>query len=157
MRNKIFSILLSLLLTSPVYGFWGDGGAGWAQIPYLAKVLAENYKRYKQLKVMLQQAKQSDNYFRTVHQGLESVTGLMDSLPISDQGVLRDLKSFDDSLQRIAKIYGRVPRSPEAALHSLHDQTGRRIVTDGKLVQGLLQSTRRQFKNTQAAKPSSIA
>ena len=123
MRNKIFSILLSLLLTSPVYGFWGDGGAGWAQIPYLAKVLAENYKRYKQLKVMLQQAKQSDNYFRTVHQGLESVTGLMDSLPISDQGVLRDLKSFDDSLQRIAKIYGRVPRSPEAALHSLHDQT----------------------------------
>ena len=121
MRNKIL-ILLLFLLPVPAFSF-GDGGAGWAQIPYLAKVLAENYKRYKQLKVMLQQAKQSDNYFKTIHQGLENITGLMDSLPISDQGVLRDLKDFDDSLRKIAKIYGRVPSSPEAALHSLHDQT----------------------------------
>ena len=122
MREKIFVLLLCLLPT-PAFSFMGDGGAGWAQIPYLAKVLAENYKRYRQLKIMLEQAKQSNNYFKTIHQGLENVTGLMDSLPINDQGVLKDLKTFNSSLNKITKIYGRVPRSPVAALHTLHDQT----------------------------------
>ena len=123
MQKKVLILLLSMLLTSsPAYSF-GDGGAGWAQIPYLAKVLAENYKRYKQLKIMLEQAKRSENYFRTVHQGLESITGLLDSLPISDQGVLKDLRDFNGSLKTISQLYGRIPRSPEAALHRLHDQT----------------------------------
>lgn len=124
MQKKFFSILLSMLIVSmPVHGFWGDAGAGWVQIPYLAKVLAENYKRYRQLKIMLEQAKQSDNYFRSVHQGLENVTGLMDSLPISDQGVLKDLRSFNGSLKTVTQVYGRIPKSPAAALHRLHDQT----------------------------------
>ena len=148
MRNKIF-VLLLCLLSAPAFGFFGDGGAGWAQIPYLAKVLAENYKRYKQLKIMLEQAKQSDNYFRAVHQGLENVTGLMDSLPISDQGVLKDLRSFNGSLSKVAKIYGRVPRSPEAALHMLHDQTAAESL---QMVNSFKDYSKAQESNSQSLK-----
>lgn len=124
MRKKVIVLLLPLFLISPsAHSFWGDGGAGWVQIPYLVKILLENYKRYKQLKLMMQQAKQSSDYFRTVHQGLGNITGLLDSLPISDQGVLKDLQDFNGSLKTVMKLYGRIPRSPEAALHRLHDQT----------------------------------
>ena len=162
MRNKILALLLSLLIVSaPAYGFWGDGGAGWAQIPYLAKVLAENYKRYKQLKIMLKQAKQSDNYFRTVHQGLENITGLMDSLPIRDRGVLKELRSFSGSLKTITKIYGRVPRSPEAALHSLHDQTAAeslQMVNSFKSYSKAQESNSRSLKiQSQSASPKGAA
>ena len=151
MRNKIF-VLLLCLLPAPAFGFFGDGGAGWAQIPYLAKVLAENYKRYKQLKIMLEQAKQSDNYFRTVHQGLENVTGLMDSLPISDQGVLKDLRTFNGSLNKISKIYGRVPRSPEALLHTLHDETAAESL---QMVNSFKSYSKTQEKNSQTLKTQS--
>ncbi len=147
MKNKIF-VLLLFLLPAPVFSF-SDGGAGWAQIPYLIKVLAENYKRYKQLKIMLEQAKQSDNYFRTVHQGLENVTGLLNSLPISDQGVLKDLRTFNGSLNKIAKIYGSVPRSPEAALHRLHDQTAAESL---QMVNSFKDYSRAQESNSQSLK-----
>ena len=32
---------------------WGDGGAGWANAAYLAKILTENYRRYQQLRMMI--------------------------------------------------------------------------------------------------------
>lgn len=112
-----------LLISPPSYGVWGDGGAGWAQIPYLVKILAENYKRYQQLRSMMDQARHSDNYFRTIHQGLENITGLMQSLPIKDHGVLQELRDFNRSMKAVANIYGQIPKSPEEALHKLHDQT----------------------------------
>ena len=150
MQKKVLVLLLSFSLTSlPAYGFWGDGGAGWAQIPYLAKVLAENYKRYKQLKIMLEQAKRSDNYFRTVHQGLESITGLLDGLPISDQGVLKDLQDFNGSLKTISQLYGKIPRSPEAALHRLHDQTAAESL---KMVNSFKDYSKAQEDNSQTLK-----
>ena len=124
MRNKIFTVMLSLLIVSvPAHGFLGDGGSGWAQIPYLAKVLAENLKRYKQLKTMLERAKKSDNYFRAIHEGLEDITGLSKSLAVSDHGVLADLEDFNKTLEIVTEVYGKIPESPEAVLHSLHDRT----------------------------------
>lgn len=124
MRKKLIAMILPIFLISPKsHGIWGDGGAGWAQIPYLVKILAENYKRYQQLRMMMDQARNSDNYFRTIHQGLENITGLLESLPIEDQGVLNELKDFNRSLKTVATIYGQIPKSPEEALHKLHDQT----------------------------------
>ena len=153
MRIKIFALLLCLMST-PAFSLFGDGGAGWAQIPYLAKVLAENYKRYKQLKIMLEQAKHSDNYFRTIHQGLENVTGLMDSLPINDHHVLKDLKSFNDSLKTITRVYGQIPRSPEAALHMLHDKTAAESL---QMVNLFKNYSKTQESNSQSLKTQSQA
>lgn len=150
---KKFFLVLSLFITAvPADAFWGDAGAGWAQIPYLAKVLAENYKRYKQLKIMLEQAKQSDNYFRAVHQGLENVTGLMDGLPISDQGVLKELRSFSSSLATVTQVYGRIPRSPAEALHRLHDHTAAESL---QMVNSFKDYSKAQESNSQALKAQS--
>ncbi len=153
MRIKIFVLWLGLF-PAPAFSFWGDGGAGWAQLPYLAKVLAENYKRYKQLKIMLEQARRSDNYFRTVHQGLENVTGLMDSLPINDQGVLKNLKSFSGSLKTIAEVYGRIPLSPASALHALQDQTAAESL---QMVNSFKRYSKTQESNSRALKAQSQA
>lgn len=153
MQKKIIMLLLSMVISStPAYSFWGDAGAGWAQIPYLAKVLTENYKRYKQLKIMLEQAKHSDNYFRTVHQGLENVTGLMDSLPISDQGILKDLHSFSGSLKTVTRVYGRIPKSPESALHRLHDETAAESL---RMVNSSKDYSKTQESNSQILKAQS--
>ena len=131
MRRKLIAMILPFFLISPPsYGIWGDGGAGWAQIPYLVKILAENYKRYKQLKMMMDQAKRSDNYFKTIHQGLENITGLMQSLPIDDHGVLKELRDFNKSLKTVANIYGRIPKSPEPKLRSPFAQLHPRTLSD---------------------------
>ncbi len=152
MRTKILAILLSILITStPAFSF-SDGGAGWAQIPYLAKVLSENYKRYTQLKIMLEQAKQSDNYFRTIHQGLENITGMLDGLPVSDQGVLADLDDFNKSLKAIVHFYGRIPKSPESALHSLHDETAAESL---RMVNSFKDYSESQEKNSKLLKTQS--
>ena len=147
MRDKLF-ILLLFTLPAPAFSF-GDGGAGWAQIPYLAKVLAENVKRYKQLKVILEQAKRSDNYFRTVHQGLENITGLLNRSPVSDQGLLKELTNFNSSLRAIKKVYGKIPQSPVAALHRLHDETAAESL---QMVNSFKDYSRTQERNSQSLK-----
>ncbi|MDE3270392.1 MAG: hypothetical protein OYH77_08970 [Pseudomonadota bacterium] len=152
MKNKILVVLLCFL---PANAFsLGDGGAGWAQIGYLIKVLDENYKRYEQLKTMLKQAKHSDNYFKTLHQGLENITGLMEGLPVSDQGVLNELRSFNSSLKTITRIYGRVPHSPLEALHILHDQTAAESL---QMVNSFKQYSKTQESNSRSLKVQSQA
>ncbi len=123
MRKTIIAMIFPLLLISPSSHALFDGGAGWANAAYLAKILAENLKRYIQLKSMIEQARNSDNFLRTVHGGLENISGLLEGLPIEDQGVLKDLRDFNRSLKRVSDLYGQIPKSPEEALHRLHDQT----------------------------------
>ena len=98
-------------------------GGSWAQIPYLVKILDENHKRYQQLKLMMEHTKMSDNYLRTVHHGLENITGMLGSLPIKDQGILSEIRSFNQSIRAVRQIYGGIPKSPEEVFHRLHDQT----------------------------------
>ena len=110
-----------VFITSPTQAFVDPTGP--AQVLYLTKILFENYKRYQQLRMMMDQAKRSDNYFKMINQGLENISGLLDSLPIQDQGILRDLKDFSRSVKKVSQIYGSIPKSPEEALQMLHDQT----------------------------------
>ena len=65
---------------------------------------------------MLEQAKQSDNYFRAVHQGLEDITDLSKSLPVSDHGVLADLEDFNKTLEIVTQVYGKIPESPASSV-----------------------------------------
>jgi ribosomal protein L14 len=114
----------SLLISPPESNaFLGDGGAGWANAVYLAKILAENIKHYEQLKMMIEQGKNSEQYLRLINQGIENSTGLMNSLPIKDERVLEELKSFQSAMQSVNNIYGAIPKSQEAALQMLNDQS----------------------------------
>ncbi|MBK24506.1 MAG: hypothetical protein CME70_10980 [Halobacteriovorax sp.] len=109
--------------TSASYSFWGDGGAGWAQIPYLVKILAENIKRYQQLKSMVDTARNRDQYIRLINSGLENSLGLLNSLPIIDERILSEIHNFQKAFNTVTKVYGAIPKSDEAALHMLHDQS----------------------------------
>ena len=120
----IFILTAGVCLSSTKsHAFLGDGGAGWAQIPYLIKILSENYKRYKQIKNMIQQAKDRKRYLELLNAGLENSIGLVESLPIEDEGLLGDLRDFQKSVKKVSDIYGQIPTSPDSAVQLLHDQT----------------------------------
>ncbi len=123
---KIVPLLLSILFIIPsptAHAIFGDLGAGWAQVPYLVKILDENHKRYQQLKLMMDHSQNSSDYLRTIHYGIENITGLMSSLPLKDQGILGNLRSFNNSIETVYQIYGKIPKSPEEVLHKLHDES----------------------------------
>jgi len=110
-------------MTFSAHAFLGDAGAGWAQIPYLVKILAENIKQYQQLKMMLEQSRNNSEYLRLINRGLENSVGLLRSLPIQDEKVLEQIKNFQGALKTVEDVYGKIPRSSEAGLQLLHDQT----------------------------------
>ena len=115
--------------------FLGDGGAGWAQIPYFVKILAENYKRYKQISMMIDQAKDRKMYLEALNAGINNSIGLMEAMPIKDEGLLSDLRTFKKSFDTVSEVYGLIPESREKALQMLHDQTvaeSLRMVVDFK-------------------------
>lgn len=113
----------SLSFSAPTFAVWGDGGAGWAQLPYLIKILAENYKRYKQLQGMMNNARNHRDWLRSIHEGLSNAQALLDSLPVRDERILSQLRTFDKSVRTIEEIYGAIPKSKEEAVHRLHDNT----------------------------------
>ena len=96
---------------------------GPMQVLYLTKILFENIKRFQQLSSMISQAKNADQYLRTIHAGLENLTRLATILPVKDEKILAQLTSFQKSFNTLEKIYGKVPKSKEAAMQMLHDQS----------------------------------
>lgn len=111
------------MLSVSTYSVIGDGGAGWAQLPYIIQILTENIKRYHQLKTMIKTAKEREQYLKLINSGLENSIGLLTSLPIEDEKILTQIKDFKLAFDTIQKVYGVIPKSEEAALQMLHDQT----------------------------------
>lgn len=72
---------------------------------------------------MIGQGRDQMNFLRTLNDGIENSIGLLQSLPIKDEKVLSDLRDFQNALQKIDSLYGRIPTSPEQPLQLLHDQT----------------------------------
>jgi len=146
---KRFKVKLSLvaLLCTPLNGYavWGDGGAGWAQIPYLVQILAENVKRYQQLRMMIQGAKDHKQYLELINAGLNNSIGLLESLPIKDEKILSDLKTFKKSYDTILETYGKIPKSKDSLLHALHDQT---VAESLRMVNSFKDFTRKQEENS---------
>ena len=123
MKNMKVIVLSLILVTSPAYSIFGDGGAGYSQLPYIIKILTENIKRYQQLKMMINNAKDHKNYLKLINSGLENSIGLLQTLPVKDEELLAELKTFKQSYNSILKFYGQIPKSKESVLQLLHDQT----------------------------------
>jgi len=120
---KLKNLCLAFFLLIPPQSLAFTDGSGWVQVSYLLKILEENYRRYYQLRQMISSANGHYDYIRTLNQGLDDSIGLLESLPIKDEKILSELKNFKQALLKIEDLYGRVPRSPEEALHLLHDQS----------------------------------
>lgn len=144
--KKIKVMILSLMLvSSPVYSIFGDGGAGYAQLPYIIKILTENIKRYQQLRMMINNAKDHKNYLKLINSGLENSIGLLQTLPIKDEGLLAELKTFKQSYKSILKVYGQIPKSKESVLQLLHDQT---VAESVKMISGFKDYSKKQEENS---------
>lgn len=73
--------------------------------------------------MMIDTARNSDEYIRLINSGLENSIGLLNSLPIKDEKILGEIKNFQLAFNTIQEVYGAIPKSNEAALQMLHDQT----------------------------------
>lgn len=92
-------------------------------VAVLVQILAENIRRYQQLQMMIRQGRDHENFLRTLNAGIENSIGLLQSLPVKDEKILADLREFQGAMQTITDIYGKIPKSKEAAMQALHDQT----------------------------------
>lgn len=124
LRKKWLALCLlgSLSLVSGNLHAWSDG-SGWANYAYLVKIYLENVKRFYLLKQMIDQAERHDQYIRILNEGLNNAAGMMEVLPVKDENILAELRSFQSALKKVEEIYGLVPKSSDSELHTLHDST----------------------------------
>lgn len=92
-------------------------------VAVLMQILQENIRHYYQLKQMIKQGQDTEDFLRALNSGLDNSIGLLDSLPIKDENVLADLKQFKAAIGKVESLYGQIPKSPDEALHLLHDQS----------------------------------
>jgi len=113
--------MFASLRAVPSFAF--TDGSGWAAVGYLIKILEENYRRYQQLKQMIDTANGHYDYIRALNRGLDNSIVLLESLPIKDEKILSEIRSFRDASRRVELLYGKIPKSPDEALHLIHDQS----------------------------------
>ncbi len=140
-----------MCILSPVRSFAIFGGS-YAQIPYLIKILSENYKRYRQLRKMIDDSKENKKFLRALNAGLENSVGLLEALPVKDERVLADLRTFSKAYRNISKVYGRVPKSKDAMMQVLHDQT---VAESIRMVNSFKKYSKKQEENSNALKITS--
>jgi hypothetical protein len=116
------SVVLTLLTSGWEAKSFTDG-SGWVQVTYLSKILIENIKHYYQLQSILGQAKSTADYLRLINQGIDNSVGILASLPVKDEKILASLLDFKKSLETVTDIYGKIPKSGDAAMQLLHDQS----------------------------------
>jgi hypothetical protein len=144
MKKHFLVLCLSLSLMQPFKAnAWSDG-SGWANYGYLVKIFMENVKRYQQLRLMINQAKDSKNFMKTINSGINNAVGLLEVLPIKDEKILSDLKNFKLALDKINQLYGMIPKSDDELMQKLHDET---IAESFKLANSLIQYAEKQEKN----------
>lgn len=124
---------------------WGFGG-GFAQVPYLIRLITENVKRYHQLQEVIRQSQEGDAYLRTINRGIENAVGVVLTLPVEDQAVLEDLKTFRETIAALEELYGAIPKGPASRMFRLHDDT---VAESVKLINDLKEYARRQEKNAE--------
>ena len=125
---------------------WGFGG-GFAQVPYLIRLITENVKRYHQLKEVIRQNREGDAYLRTINRGIDNAVGVILTLPVEDQAVLEDLKTFKETITALEELYGAIPKGPTSPMFKLHDET---VAESVGLINDLKEYVRRQERNAEA-------
>ena len=72
---------------------------------------------------MIQTAKNQEEFLKSLSSGIDNSIGILESLPVKDEGLLSDLKNFKKSYDSVLDLYGRIPKSKEEALQALHDKS----------------------------------
>lgn len=143
LRQKILLLLLGLSLSAPSYAQWAVfDGTSFGQ---LLMIVSEAQKRYSQLKGMMNDAKNHQTLIKKVNQGILNSTGLLESFGVEDDGILKDLKSLNQAISTIDEIYGKIPKSKEALMHVLHDQT---VAESLRMINSFKEYSKQQEENS---------
>ncbi len=121
MKKKLLILIVIGSLVSPVRSFAFSDGSGWVQIGYLIKILEESIRRYYQLQQMIQSSRDAQAFMREINRGLDDSVRLLSALPIRDEKILGQLKTFQKSVDEVQKIYGMIPKSPEEMVQKTND------------------------------------
>lgn len=123
LKKSLVVLAATIMLLTPFSSIAWSDGSGWANYAYLVKIYLENVKRFHQINTMIDQQNKHDQYIRILNEGLNNATGLMQVLPVKDERILAQLQDFQSALRKVEEIYGIIPKSSDAELHRLHDQT----------------------------------
>jgi hypothetical protein len=107
--------------------------------------VAESIRRYQQLQMMIQYSKDAQSYMREINRGLDASIRLIESLPIKDEKILSQLRTFQKSLQEIEKIYGVIPKSPDEAFQQINDMA---VAESLRMVNGANEYAEKQEANS---------
>ncbi len=107
--------------------------------------MAESIRRYQQLQMMIQYSKDAQSYMREINRGLDASIRLIESLPIKDEKILSQLRTFQKSLQEIEKIYGVIPKSPDEAFQQINDMA---VAESLRMVNGANEYAEKQEANS---------
>jgi hypothetical protein len=108
---------------APVRSHAMFGADAAAMIPYLIEIITQAIKQYNQMKTIYNNAKHHKEMFQQINDGLSEAIGLLESLPIEDENILGNLKSFKKAINEVEMLYGEIPKGKEEMLLRLHDQT----------------------------------
>ena len=92
-------------------------------VAVLLQILAEQIKQYYQLKSIIENGRGQLDLIRQINAGIDNSVALIRTLPIKDERVLAEVTRFQQGINRVAELYGNIPRSPEEALHAIQDKT----------------------------------
>jgi hypothetical protein len=120
-KKFVCGVVVVFLLIGPNRANSFTDGSGWVQVSYLIKLVEESIRRYYQLQQMIQQGRDAQNYMREINRGLDDSIRLLESLPIRDENILGQLRTFQRSIAEIEKVYGAVPKSNEAPVQKVND------------------------------------
>lgn len=92
-------------------------------VAVLTQILAEQIKQYYQLKSIIENGKGQLDLLRNINAGIDNSIALVKTLPIKDEKVWAEVTRFEQAVNRIRDLYGKIPQSPEEAVQVIHDQT----------------------------------
>ena len=81
-----------------------------------------------------------------INKGIENAVGVVMSLPVEDQRILEDLKTFRETILALEKFYGVIPDGPMASMFKLHDES---VAESVKLINDLKRYAKEQEKNAE--------
>lgn len=104
--------------------FWGG------DIPLLIQIVANTLQQLAQLRQILGNGRDTLGLMRDINEGIREAMGIMRTLNTTiHPGVFSDLKNPEAVLRAIQEIYGVIPKTPEARLQRLNDQSVAEAVT----------------------------
>ena len=99
-------------------------------LPLLMQIVSNTLSQLAQLKQILGSGRDTFGLLRDVNEGIREAMGIMRTKNTTMQpGVLSHFQNSDEALRGVQQIYGEIPRTSEAKVQELNDQSVAEAIT----------------------------